>query len=1235
MKNFIGIAFVMMLLSVLLIPLSDAASGDIWKECTSAIKKQTKIEGGKTYTCCDTNAASATYTWTWVNQVGGDDTSLCDPPDATFDSPPTGWQGPSGGSFFVLFTFQADNGLTTCEWRVLSYNGASWVQTFPASGWYNFICSGTSPVSTSDSLEMGAGDECGDSGNDRCKLELRVSDGLNTVTSSQLFDVDIVKPNPGTYTMNGKSSGIVYSKGTLNHVWSGFSDPGAGAVPPDGSGLSSFEIWRATYNPINCNEVGQGGCNWALVPFGVVKDPASDSWSETISGDFMYGWHSSDNVANWIKESTPIAVRYDTTINPPTYNTPQGKKFKTAPTLDIDFSDNFGLKEMHYQFNGVGGTWTQIDSDPSGATYNTNWAVASSDWNPLPDGTHYIYFKIIDEATPTPGNTHQTANNAAAFKIIKDTTPPDTNIDSGPFGDVSDTSATFTFSSTEPDSTFECRLDVGAFSPCKSPMPYSGLPQGPHTFAVRAADEAGNTDLSPASESWTVDTISPTKATGEAPVHNTRYNSATMPTTFSGKAKDNTGGTGLNANSVMFYIKRDSDNKYWTGSIWSSSLTWLATTHSATSGDTEITWTDNVALPSWADGTYRAKARATDKAANPFDGSEISFIYDTTPPVITITSVGGDSNGLDGYITTDTTPDIILGTNEQANCRYSTTSGTAYDSMTGIFSPEPPTTATSHTTTLPILSPGTYDRYARCKDTVDNKNTNHDEKQITFTICTKSNPTLKVNPPASQKGEPGDAKTYSLTVTNNDNNCGTETFDLTAGCPAGWTCTFSSSSLPIASGSSASATLSLTSPASATTGINVINVEAKNQADTSFKNSASATYEIVCIYRLSIKPMTNFNLATKHGDSTAVQNTWAISLQDTGSSSSCPLVSGKLEYSISSTTASGSCHSQTGIYSGASTPPGGLKPALPFKFSVAKNGDSNNAFKVFVKRQASNFCTISFNIVATQPGTMQLDPSFTVGAPGVSTQPPQVSFFDFSGDSTVFKVDWEAFYPDEPFRTMKVECGLNCDPRIGGDCTAANEKCEPYPFVHGTEEIKKGSCSVSSPTFNFATDKVMCLFYDPVTPSSNTFINHGFTAVDFDVKAADKVTTSVGHPFELKIDVANKGKLTDSYRVDLTAPATIDASPATITTPAVEAGKLVSAFAFVTPLVEQSDKITVKVTSLTSNKVVTKDINVNPGLFALPEFGLTGFLQIIAIAAIVYLILINRKMLKLKKKRRR
>ena len=88
----------------------------------------------------------------------------------------------------------------------------------------------------------------------------------------------------------------------------------------------------------------------------------------------------------------------------------------------------------------------------------------------------------------------------------EDTTPPGTTINSGPSGTVNSRSASFTFSSDEPGSTFECRLDAGSFASCSSPKDYSELTDSSHTFEVRAIDASGNTDATPASRTWTVDT---------------------------------------------------------------------------------------------------------------------------------------------------------------------------------------------------------------------------------------------------------------------------------------------------------------------------------------------------------------------------------------------------------------------------------------------------------------------------------------------------------------------------------------------------------------------------------------------------------------------------------------------------------------------------------------------------------------------------------------------------------
>jgi hypothetical protein len=97
-----------------------------------------------------------------------------------------------------------------------------------------------------------------------------------------------------------------------------------------------------------------------------------------------------------------------------------------------------------------------------------------------------------------------------------DTTAPDTSIITGPSNIVNQGSATFEFSSSEPGSTFECKLDAATFAPCTSPKDYANLSGGSHTFEVRATDASGNTDGTPASQTWSVDATAPT-VSGVAP----------------------------------------------------------------------------------------------------------------------------------------------------------------------------------------------------------------------------------------------------------------------------------------------------------------------------------------------------------------------------------------------------------------------------------------------------------------------------------------------------------------------------------------------------------------------------------------------------------------------------------------------------------------------------------------------------------------------------------------------
>jgi hypothetical protein len=91
-----------------------------------------------------------------------------------------------------------------------------------------------------------------------------------------------------------------------------------------------------------------------------------------------------------------------------------------------------------------------------------------------------------------------------------DTTPPDTTLGGGPQALSNQRSTSFTFTSTETNSTFEASFDGAPYFAATTPYALSNLAEGAHTLSVRARDLAGNVDASPTSFGWTVDATMPT-----------------------------------------------------------------------------------------------------------------------------------------------------------------------------------------------------------------------------------------------------------------------------------------------------------------------------------------------------------------------------------------------------------------------------------------------------------------------------------------------------------------------------------------------------------------------------------------------------------------------------------------------------------------------------------------------------------------------------------------------------
>ncbi|WP_395399700.1 DNRLRE domain-containing protein [Arthrobacter sp. UC242_113] len=182
----------------------------------------------------------------------------------------------------------------------------------------------------------------------------------------------------------------------------------------------------------------------------------------------------------------------------------------------------------YYDSTGGGGADTTapnttITSPPPGTSASTSFTFTSTEANStfqcsldnaarsactspraytgLSTGSHTFSVWATDAAgntDATPATQTWTVGSGGGA----DTTAPDTTITSPPPG--TSTSTSFTFTSTEANSTFQCSLDNAARSACTSPRAYTGLSTGSHTFSVWATDAAGNTDATPATQTWSV-----------------------------------------------------------------------------------------------------------------------------------------------------------------------------------------------------------------------------------------------------------------------------------------------------------------------------------------------------------------------------------------------------------------------------------------------------------------------------------------------------------------------------------------------------------------------------------------------------------------------------------------------------------------------------------------------------------------------------------------------------------
>lgn len=200
----------------------------------------------------------------------------------------------------------------------------------------------------------------------------------------------------------------------------------------------------------------------------------------------------------------------------------------TNPTLAIVTGPNGATNDNTpaFGFDAENGTAIECSIDQGTASWGPCSTGAShTTASPLSDGA-YVFRVRATDAVP-----HQTTETRA-FTV--DTVAPDTTISGGPSGPTNGANPVFAFGSNESGVSFECRRDAESFAPCESPKAYAGLPDGAHSFRVRAIDAAGNVDQSEDLRSFTVDTVAPAISIGLGPTGTTSDNSPLFGFTVTG-----------------------------------------------------------------------------------------------------------------------------------------------------------------------------------------------------------------------------------------------------------------------------------------------------------------------------------------------------------------------------------------------------------------------------------------------------------------------------------------------------------------------------------------------------------------------------------------------------------------------------------------------------------------------------------------------------------------------------
>ena len=301
----------------------------------------------------------------------------------------------------------------------------------------------------------------------------------------------VSKPSDGTYHLTFSQDNPTLGTNSADASFTWVKDSTAPAVP---------SLINPSVNPYIApgNLVVSGTCepnsSVNLTGSSVQNTTCSVSgyFSMTVNkssdGSYPFSLNQTDSAGNTSPSVSFTWGRNSSAIAPPGISSPLVSPMtNNASTYTLSGTCNPG-----YDIAPTGISASDV-ANPSGVLVQTCPANGSFSYqiSKSVDGTYALSLvqKLLTVSSSAVGRTW-----------VRDTAAPVVTIASKPASINVATASAFVLSSNEVGSLFQCKLDSGAYAACTSPVTYSSLINGSHTFSVKATDAAGNVS---GVQSWT------------------------------------------------------------------------------------------------------------------------------------------------------------------------------------------------------------------------------------------------------------------------------------------------------------------------------------------------------------------------------------------------------------------------------------------------------------------------------------------------------------------------------------------------------------------------------------------------------------------------------------------------------------------------------------------------------------------------------------------------------------